>query len=134
VAHVGAGLAFFTSCLLGAHYHLARMGICTTQKWAAIDCVQTDIIIKCAMHVGHEQPCTSTFLSHAHWPRASWRRTQKSTTACSTIITFSVKASSLACCHAMHCVMRCQMHVWESLRAKKAVEGLHCLPPPAPRS
>jgi hypothetical protein len=29
----------------------------TKQKWAAIDCMQTDII-KCAMRVGHERPCT----------------------------------------------------------------------------
>jgi hypothetical protein len=59
----------------------------TRQKWAAIDRVQTDIIIKCAMRVGHERPCTSSFLSHAHWPRASWRRTQKSTTELSTMLT-----------------------------------------------
>jgi hypothetical protein len=36
----------------------------TKQKWAAIDRVQTDII-KCAMRVGHERPCTHAVL--AEW-------------------------------------------------------------------
>jgi hypothetical protein len=36
----------------------------TVQKWAAIDRVQTDII-KCAMHVAHEKPCTHAVL--AEW-------------------------------------------------------------------
>jgi hypothetical protein len=34
----------------------------TKQKWAAIDCVQTDII-KCAMRVGRERPCTHAVLA-----------------------------------------------------------------------
>jgi hypothetical protein len=36
----------------------------TKQKWAAIGCVQTDII-KCAMRVGHERPYTHAVL--AEW-------------------------------------------------------------------